>query len=105
MKGADAAAGTLCLAVLFAEHEHRPAKAVHQPAGDDAYHAAMPVCSREHEGRVAARHRRGDTNLENRAHHFGFRLLALVVQVVQLLRSEERRVGKEWRSRWSPYHL
>src|SRR2546427_1344013 len=21
------------------------------------------------------------------------------------LRSEERRVGKEWRSRWSPYHL
>src|SRR3989344_9080384 len=22
-----------------------------------------------------------------------------------LSRSEERRVGKEWRSRWSPYHL
>ena len=21
-----------------------------------------------------------------------------------LIRSEERRVGKEWRSRWSPYH-
>ena len=26
------------------------------------------------------------------------------VQVIELLRSEERRVGKECRSRWSPYH-
>ena len=26
------------------------------------------------------------------------------VTVVDLLRSEERRVGKECRSRWSPYH-
>ena len=25
-------------------------------------------------------------------------------QIVELLRSEERRVGKECRSRWSPYH-
>ena len=23
---------------------------------------------------------------------------------VSVQRSEERRVGKEWRSRWSPYH-
>src|SRR3712207_9555029 len=28
----------------------------------------------------------------------------LVVGVVVVLRSEERRVGKECRSRWSPYH-
>ena len=27
-----------------------------------------------------------------------------VVQRVYFTRSEERRVGKEWRSRWSPYH-
>ena len=26
------------------------------------------------------------------------------LQIVKLLRSEERRVGKECRSRWSPYH-
>ena len=25
-------------------------------------------------------------------------------QLVEMLRSEERRVGKECRSRWSPYH-
>ena len=25
-------------------------------------------------------------------------------QVYELMRSEERRVGKECRSRWSPYH-
>src|SRR3712207_7901983 len=28
----------------------------------------------------------------------------LMVEVVKDLRSEERRVGKECRSRWSPYH-
>ena len=27
-----------------------------------------------------------------------------VMQLIDLLRSEERRVGKECRSRWSPYH-
>src|SRR2546429_688747 len=26
------------------------------------------------------------------------------IKILQLLRSEERRVGKECRSRWSPYH-
>src|SRR5256885_3675297 len=30
--------------------------------------------------------------------------LDLVVDQVHLMRSEERRVGKECRSRWSPYH-
>src|SRR3712207_9276339 len=33
-------------------------------------------------------------------HEFGLDVVALV----GLLRSEERRVGKECRSRWSPYH-
>src|ERR1039457_6979489 len=33
-----------------------------------------------------------------------FRGLALYLSNQQLLRSEERRVGKECRSRWSPYH-
>jgi len=28
----------------------------------------------------------------------------IYIVVVRLLRSEERRVGKECRSRWSPYH-
>ena len=27
-----------------------------------------------------------------------------VIRMLQLTRSEERRVGKECRSRWSPYH-
>ena len=31
-------------------------------------------------------------------------LLESVVTKVQSMRSEERRVGKECRSRWSPYH-
>ena len=31
-------------------------------------------------------------------------LLRCITREVALLRSEERRVGKECRSRWSPYH-
>ena len=31
-------------------------------------------------------------------------LLAFIGGFVKLIRSEERRVGKECRSRWSPYH-
>src|SRR3712207_3297815 len=34
----------------------------------------------------------------------GDRIVALVMQKDAELRSEERRVGKECRSRWSPYH-
>ena len=37
--------------------------------------------------------------------HFGLVMtVALAIGFVTLLRSEERRVGKECRSRWSPYH-
>ena len=30
--------------------------------------------------------------------------IILVLSIIIVLRSEERRVGKECRSRWSPYH-
>ena len=33
-----------------------------------------------------------------------FFLLTLILVVIAIARSEERRVGKECRSRWSPYH-
>ena len=32
------------------------------------------------------------------------KILSLITDKTRLLRSEERRVGKECRSRWSPYH-
>ena len=35
---------------------------------------------------------------------FYFVIFSMGVTVFQYLRSEERRVGKECRSRWSPYH-
>ena len=41
------------------------------------------------------------------AEMLGYSQSAVTVQIRQLeneLRSEERRVGKECRSRWSPYH-
>ena len=35
---------------------------------------------------------------------FNFLISMVYTQLFNLLRSEERRVGKECRSRWSPYH-
>ena len=37
-------------------------------------------------------------------HGNGFAICAGLQQVIEYIRSEERRVGKECRSRWSPYH-
>src|SRR2546428_7060499 len=36
--------------------------------------------------------------------HFALEMNLVVRQIGFLVRSEERRVGKECRSRWSPYH-
>ena len=33
-----------------------------------------------------------------------FALITILIYMVATVRSEERRVGKECRSRWSPYH-
>src|SRR5256885_7285134 len=40
----------------------------------------------------------------HRAVSFGALAFLIVHIVTEILRSEERRVGKECRSRWSPYH-
>src|SRR2546429_8954982 len=39
-----------------------------------------------------------------RSHKFGFVRFVIHLDLVFANRSEERRVGKECRSRWSPYH-
>ena len=36
--------------------------------------------------------------------HGGYELKQFIMKTLEKLRSEERRVGKECRSRWSPYH-
>ena len=33
-----------------------------------------------------------------------YKILDKIIDVIRSIRSEERRVGKECRSRWSPYH-
>ena len=38
------------------------------------------------------------------AYFTGIRNTLILAVVATLIRSEERRVGKECRSRWSPYH-
>src|SRR5256885_13124638 len=42
--------------------------------------------------------------LANNRRLIWFCMLALLIVAVKPARSEERRVGKECRSRWSPYH-
>ena len=54
-----------------------------------------------------AKARRAVRITNNYAHDHPWRVVgtaAALAFVVGLLRSEERRVGKECRSRWSPYH-
>ena len=41
--------------------------------------------------------------ITNKGHDFGYQSYSKK-QILSLIRSEERRVGKECRSRWSPYH-
>ena len=45
-----------------------------------------------------------DTSLQSLLLKEGVKDVKSMLDVCQLLRSEERRVGKECRSRWSPYH-
>ena len=64
---------------------------------------------REAAAELAVRHRK--TLMAGRTHGivaepttFGFKVAGWVAELDRASRSEERRVGKECRSRWSPYH-
>ena len=45
-----------------------------------------------------------DDKIMERAREKGEPIEALTQRMIEAFRSEERRVGKECRSRWSPYH-
>src|SRR2546430_5247891 len=63
---------------------------------------ALPICSKQLTGDTASLSRDSRSNACNiRPDKDVFRLLA---SAFRRARSEERRVGKECRSRWSPYH-
>src|SRR3712207_9215961 len=88
----------------------RPLSAKHLPPTDAEKRGLI---SRENMGDIKGRSRKGQLML---AKHFGISdppnaaggcLLtdpSFSKRVKDILRSEERRVGKECRSRWSPYH-
>ena len=44
------------------------------------------------------------TKQEKAANWWHYHKLYVGIAVIAVVRSEERRVGKECRSRWSPYH-
>ena len=48
--------------------------------------------------------RDGETTTVKNQYKFEVKLLSATIFKVEGYRSEERRVGKECRSRWSPYH-
>src|SRR2546429_2384993 len=75
---------------------------------------ALPIFEREHHGgAVGPDHGQVTTQLRVDVHLLAIsdvpealkRLVNEFFHVQRLERSEERRVGKECRSRWSPYHL
>src|SRR2546430_9297113 len=68
------------------------------PAGDQYIVFKQNTRSGDFEGFDLSKTRRAGTDV------FRFLVTSTAGQTAQLLRSEERRVGKECRSRWSPYH-
>src|SRR5579863_4700979 len=83
VKHRNAAARSLRLAFLVAQHEHRAAESLHQPAGDDTHYSAMPVLPDEDQRGLVVRHRRPLALLENALHEFRLGLLALLIESVQ----------------------
>ena len=55
-------------------------------------------------GRLGATQLAAATLALNLTFTFNIFLLGLITASAPMMRSEERRVGKECRSRWSPYH-
>ena len=74
--------------------------------GDWLHHGALSELS--HFGKAFYReiesgnhYNAGQKQIKN---HDGTSFLLICIYLIRKLRSEERRVGKECRSRWSPYH-
>ena len=69
---------------------------------DDPFEPAVLVIACEGMAALHLQHETGE--IINRVNAFlGFNAIGRI-RIVQKPRSEERRVGKECRSRWSPYH-
>ena len=67
------------------------------------YDLKLKLAGAEDEGRAAALRPRLD-EAERRAEATAAALVTAQADLASARRSEERRVGKECRSRWSPYH-
>src|SRR5574344_2952818 len=86
--------------------QHLPAERF-APGGDDSRVAPRPVPDATPEKILPLRLRNNRDRLFREAQIHSIRLKAGDVEnddIVIVFRSEERRVGKECRSRWSPYH-
>src|SRR5205823_40356 len=84
VKGADAASGTLRLAILLAQYKNGTTESLDQPAGHNAHHSPMPRRSAEHECRALIRNRSLGAVLGDDTHDFGLRLLPFLVELVEL---------------------
>ena len=69
--------------------------------------ADKKIMTPEEKALLQARHRQEEAEARNRKKERDARTHRLVQEgaiLESIVRSEERRVGKECRSRWSPYH-
>src|ERR1700728_1764397 len=94
MKRPYAASRALRQAILrvAAEHEYRPVKALYQPTGHYAQHAAMPVVRRENQRALPVQHSNALALLDDLPRNVGFRQLTLAIERMQLLRQLPRAV-------------
>ena len=90
--------GTLVFAAQFIDSERVPhACIIYSKDHGKSWHISAPARTNTTKAQIAEI-APGTLMLNMRDNRGGSRAVAL------LLRSEERRVGKECRSRWSPYH-
>ena len=77
----------------------QPGEAIYTEKRSKFYAFALPVETEEDVKRLLAEYRKKYYDARHACYAY-----ALGVDGSQYRRSEERRVGKECRSRWSPYH-
>src|SRR5690242_21788213 len=95
------AAYAALIVILGGCYEYRPIETQSPPAGEQV---ALQITD---QGRVGLSQRFGPGLAEIQGKMVslqGSDYVINVYRVAQITRSEERRVGKECRSRWSPYH-
>jgi hypothetical protein len=107
MEFRNAPPGTLRDSTFQTQYERGPVEAFHHTAGDNADHAAMPAFAREYQSCIQIGNRLLQAQLDDGLGDAGFRLLAILIQILQLRRQflcargiggQEQAMVSSWRA-------